>query len=55
MAYAKALGWKEFLFKNLKRGVSRVEAGKRKTRRSEVCVLTFSLCISPSDLTQPTP
>ena len=32
MAYAKALGWKEFLFKNLKRGVSRVGAGKRKTR-----------------------
>lgn len=45
MAYAKALGWKEFLFKNLKRGVSRVGAGKRKTRRSEVCVLTFSLSV----------
>lgn len=45
MAYAKALGWKEFLFKKLRRGVSGVEAGKRKTRRSDVCVPTFSLFV----------
>lgn len=45
MAYAKALGWKEFLLKKLKRGVSGVEAGKRKARRSHVCVLTFSLSV----------
>ena len=44
MAYAKALGWKEFLFKKLKREVSGVGAGKRKTR-SDVCVLTFSLFV----------